>query len=167
MTDVFKYILLFIGLLFVQIVVLNNVLFGGYINPMLYILFVLIYPLKRDRGALLFLAFLLGLIIDFFLDSGGVNAAATVFIAYIRLPLLKGIINKTEIDFLVFKVTKLPLLKWLSYVVILTFVHHFIVFSLDFFKFNAILTIFSKTFFTSIFTIILLVFSIVLMNKDK
>ena len=50
MNDVIKYIILFIALIFVQIVVLNNILFFGYINPLLYILFVIIYPLKRDRG---------------------------------------------------------------------------------------------------------------------
>ena len=167
MTDVIKHIMLFLVVLFIQIVVLNNILFNGYINPMLYILFIILYPLRKERGVFLFLSFLLGLIVDFFLDSGGINASATLFIAYIRLPLLKGILNKSEIDYLVFKITKLPFLKWLSYVAILTFIHHLIVFSLEFFKLSAIPTIISKTFFTSIFTIILLIFSIILMNKDK
>ncbi len=167
MTDVIKNIVLFVSLLLIQVIILNNIWFGGYINPMLYVLFVMLYPLRKDRGVFLFLSFLLGLIIDFFLDSGGVNAAATLFVAYIRLPLLKGILNKTEIDFLVFKITKLPFLKWLSFIAILTLVHHFIVFSLEFFTWNSIVTIISRTFFTSIFTIILLIFSILFLKKEN
>ena len=167
MNDVIKYIILFIGLILVQIIVLNNVLFFGYLNPLLYILFVIIYPLKRDRGLFLLLSFLLGLCIDFFVNSGGINAAAILFIAYIRLPLLKGLLNKSEIDFPVFNIDKLPFLKLLSYIAILTFTHHFIVYSLEYFKMNAIITIFSRTFLTSIFTIILIIFSLLLMNKGK
>jgi rod shape-determining protein MreD len=167
MNDVIKNTILFIGLILFQVIVLNNVLFWGYINPLLYILFIILYPLKRDRSVFLLLSFLLGLCIDFFVDSGGINAAATLFIAYIRLPLLKGLLRKPEIDFPVFNISKLPFLRLLSFIVILTFSHHLIIFSLEYFKLNAILTIFSRTFLTSIFTNILLIFSLLLMDKGK
>ena len=167
MNDVIKYIILFIALILIQVIVLNNVLFWGYINPLLYILFIVIYPLKRDRGLFLFLSFMLGLCIDFFVDSGGTNAAATLFIGYIRLPLLKGLLRKSEIDFPVFKIIKLPFLRLLSFIAILTFTHHFILFGLEYFKFNAIMTIFSRTFLTSFFTIILLIFSLLIMDKGN
>jgi len=167
MNDAIKNIILFITLILIQVIVLNNVLFWGYINPLLYILFVIIYPLKRDRGVFLFVSFLLGLCIDFFVDSGGIHAAATLFIAYIRLPLLKGLLRKPEIDFPVFNINKLPFLRLLSFITILTFIHHFIIFGLEYFRFNAIVTIFSRTFLTSIFTIILVIFSLLFMNKGK
>ena len=167
MNGVIKNSFLFIGLILIQVVVLNNVLFWGYINPLLYILFVIVYPLRKDRGALLLSSFLLGLCIDFFVDSGGTNAAATLFIAYIRLPLLKGLLRKSEIDFPVFNIHKLPFLRLLSFIAILTFIHHFIIFSLEYFKWNAIVTIFSRTLLTSIFTIILLILSLLLMDRDK
>ena len=167
MNDVIKNSILFISLILIQVIVLNNVLFWGYINPFLYILFIIVYPLKRDRGLFLFLSFLMGLCIDFFVDSGGINAAATLFIAYIRLPLLKGLLRKSEIDFPVFNINKLPFLRLLSFIAIITFSHHFIIYSLEYFKFNAILTIFSRTFLTSVFTIILLIFSLLIMDKGK
>ncbi len=167
MNDAIKYSLLFIILLLIQVVVLNNILFFGYINPFLYILFIIVFPLMRDRGLILILSFLLGLTIDFFLDSGGVNAAATLAIAYLRLPLLKGLLRKSEIDFLVFKITKLPFAKLLSFIATLTVTHHLIVFSLEYFKFTEILTILSRTILTSIFTFILIIFSLLLMNKSK
>ena len=103
MNDIFKYSFLFIALILIQIIVLNNILFLGYINPFLYILFIMVFPFRRDRGLILILSFILGLTIDFFSDSGGINAAATLAIAYIRLPLIKGLLRKSEIDFLVFE----------------------------------------------------------------
>ncbi|HBK71378.1 MAG TPA: rod shape-determining protein MreD [Flavobacteriaceae bacterium] len=167
MNDIFKYSFLFIALILIQIIVLNNILFLGYINPFLYILFIVVFPFRRDRGFILILSFILGLIIDFFSDSGGINAAATLAIAYIRLPLIKGLLRKTEIDFLVFNILKTPFSKLLSFIAILTFTHHFILFSLDYFKFSELLTILSRTILTSVFTIILIIFSLLLMNKNK
>lgn len=167
MNDVIKNSILFIGLILIQAIVLNNILFWGYINPLLYILFIIVYPLKKDRGVFLFLSFLLGLCIDFFVDSGGTNAAATLFVAYIRLPLLKGLLRKSEIDFPVFNIHKLPFLRLLSFIAIITFTHHFIIFSIEYFKLSSIATIFSRTFLTSIFTIILLILSLLFMDKGK
>ncbi len=167
MNDVIKIIVLFITLILVQVIVLNNVLFWDYINPQLYILFVIIYPFRKDRGIFLFLSFLLGICLDFFFNSGGTNAAATLFIAYIRLPLLKSLMRKSEIDFPVFNINKLQFLKLLSFIAILTFAHHFVLFSLEYFKLNAIITVFSRTILTSIFTIILIIFSLLFMNKSK
>ncbi|MDJ0644700.1 MAG: rod shape-determining protein MreD [Flavobacteriaceae bacterium] len=166
-TNILQNILLFIGLLLLQVIILNRVLFLGYINPFLYLLFVIIYPYRKDRGILLLLCFLLGLFIDFFLNSGGINAAATLFVAYLRLPLLKWVLGKSEIDFPVFDITKQPFLKVLTYVSILTFMHSLIIFSLEYFKFSYLGTILSRTFLTSIFTVILIMFSLVLLTKRK
>ena len=165
--NIVQNILLFVVLLVLQAVILNRVLFLGYINPFLYVLFVIIYPYRKDRGILLFLCFLLGLFLDFFLNSGGINAAATLFIGYIRLPLLKWVLGKNELDFQVFNITKQPFLKVLSYVSILVIIHSLIIFSLEYFKFSHLGTILSRTLLTSIFTIILVMFSLTLLTKKK
>jgi len=165
--NILQNILLFFGLLLLQVVILNNVLLLGYINPFLYVLFVIIYPYKKDRGLFLLFSFLLGLCIDFFLNSGGINAAATLFIAYIRLPVLKWILRKQDIDFPVFDITKQPFLRILSYVSILVFIHSLIVYILEYFQLTHFKTIISRTILTSIFTIILTMFSVILLTRKK
>jgi len=167
MNEVIKYTVLFFSLILLQIIVLNNILFWGYINPLLYILFIILYPFKKERCLFLLLSFLLGLCIDFFFNSGGINAAATLFVAYIRLPLLKSLLRKSEIDFPVFDINKLTFLKLLSFIAIITLLHHLIVFSLEYFTINAIMTIISRSILTSIFTIILIIFSLLIMSKSK
>src|SRR5690606_8195768 len=74
----------FIVLVFLQVLMLNNVNLAGYINPYLYIFFILLYPLDGNKFLLIFLSFLLGLSIDIFEDSVCVLAVSCAFIAYIR-----------------------------------------------------------------------------------
>lgn len=159
--------LLFIGLILLQVIVLNNINFLGYINPFFYIWFVFLYPIKKDDSAILVLSFLLGLIIDMFADSGGINAAATLFIAFIRIPVLQFVLGKREIDYGAMNIFKLPFPKLLGYVVILTIAHHFVVFGLEYFKWSKFGTILLNTVLTSIFTIILTLISFTFVVRKR
>jgi rod shape-determining protein MreD len=148
-------ILLFIFLLLLQVLVLNNILFLGYINPYLYIAFVFLYPLKTNRIPFLTLAFLLGLCVDTFSNSGGTHGFSILFIAYIRLFFVKAIFKKNESDYLLFNLKLETFDKVFNYTVILTLIHHFILFSFINFSFYNLSTVFFDTLFSSIFTLIL------------
>jgi rod shape-determining protein MreD len=74
----------FVLLVLLQVLLLNNINFLGYVNPYFYILFLVLYPFNTPQSLFMFLAFLLGLSIDAFEDSGGIHAAASLFIAYVR-----------------------------------------------------------------------------------
>ena len=95
--------LLFVFLVFLQVFVLNNILFLGYVNPYLYISFVFLYPLKKNRFVFLLLSFALGVSIDFFSDSGGIHAFSLVTISYLRLFFIRVFFNKFEVDYPFFK----------------------------------------------------------------
>lgn len=155
MNKVLYITFLFLSLLFLQVFVFNNILFLGYINPYLYIAFVIFYPLKKERYLFLFLSFLLGISIDFFSDSGGINAFSLLFIAYIRLFLVRIIFKKTEQDYLLFNLNQEPFGKVFNYVIILILVHHFILFSLANFSTQNFLSVLTNTLYSSIFTSIL------------
>lgn len=159
--------LLFIGLILLQIIVLNNINFLGYINPFFYIIFIFLYPVKKDDASLLLLSFLLGLCIDVFSDSGGINAGATLFIAFIRIPVLQSVIGKRELDYGSLTIFKLPFPKMFLYVVLMTFVHHFIVFGMEYFKWSKFGMILLNTVLTSIFTIILTMISFTFIMRKR
>ena len=74
----------FIFLILLQVLILNNMNFSGFVNPYLYILFVLLLPFETPRWFLIFTSFLLGLSIDIFSDSLGMHAFASVSIAFLR-----------------------------------------------------------------------------------
>jgi len=157
-------IIRFIVLVLAQVIVLNHIDFLGYINPYLYIFFIIIYPVKNNRLIFLFLSFLLGLAIDIFSDSGGVHAAACVSIAYIRPVVLKFSFG-TLYDHQTIKFNNMGFLSLLGYVSLLTLIHHFILFSLEIFNVSKIVLTLQKTLFASIFTILLCILIIFLFNK--
>jgi len=158
---------LFLFLLFLQVFLLNNILFLGYINPYLYVAFVIFYPLKKERYLFLFLSFLLGLSIDFFSDSLGINAFSLLFIAYLRLFLIRIIFKKTEQDYLLFNLDQEPFGKVFNYVISLVVIHHFILFSLANFSTQNFSSVIVNTLYSSIFTSVLFFLGTYIIRKKK
>lgn len=83
-------LLRFIVLVAVQVLVLNNIYLWQLINPLIYIYFIIKLPYQTPRWALLVWGFALGLTIDIFCGTPGMNAAATLLAAYLK-PFLTGI----------------------------------------------------------------------------
>ena len=124
-------ILRFIFLILLQVFILDNIQFMGYINPMIYVLFILSLPVRFPKWALLILAFIMGLIIDVFSNTAGMHSFALVFAAFLRTPVINIF---TSIDegsnptpsFHTFGVS-----AYVKYVVILVLIHHFILFFIE------------------------------------
>jgi len=157
----------FIGLILLQVVVFNHINLFGYINPMIYIAWIFLFPFRKNTSLLLILSFILGLSVDFFSDSGGINAAATLFIAFVRLPILKIVLNKSDFDYWSFNLRTVSFFKAFLFISVLTVIHHLIVFSLAYFSFQDFSSVISNTLSTSVFTIIIIVLGIALLTNKK
>lgn len=151
----FKNIILFFFLLFLQVLILNNINLFGFINPYLYIAFVFAFPLKENRFLVLFLSFLLGLFVDFFSDTGGIHAFATLTIAYLRLFFVRIYFKKLPVDYPFFNIKSESFGKVFNYVVTLTFIHHLILFLFLNFSFENLTDVFLNTLFSVTFTLFL------------
>ncbi|MCM4156650.1 rod shape-determining protein MreD [Gramella sp. AN32] len=154
----------FILLVFLQVLILNNINFAGYINPYLYVLFILLFPFTGNQSLFLFLSFLLGMSIDLFEDSGGINAAACLVVAFIRPHLLRFSFG-ISYDHQNIRLSATPFGAKFSYVVLMVVIHHFILFSLEMFSLSHIILILKKTLFSSIFTIVLVFLSLSLFSR--
>lgn len=155
MNKSFYNIFLFFFLLLLQVLVLNNVLLFDYVNPYIYIVFTFVYPFRKNRFPFLTYAFLLGLCVDFFTDTGGINAFATLFIAYIRFYFFKRIFQKSESEYELFNLNQENFSNVFNYVVSLTIIHHFILFSLANFSLSNFSIVLINTLLSSIFTLVL------------
>ncbi|CAM1363702.1 rod shape-determining protein MreD [Tenacibaculum xiamenense] len=155
MNKTIQLILLFLFFVLLQVLVLNNILLFGYINPYLYIAYIFIFPLSQKRIPFLTVSFFLGLCVDLFSNSGGIHAFATLFIAYIRLFLVRTIFKKTESDYLLFDLRLETFDKVFNYVAILTVLHHFILFSFINFSFSNFSSVIINTLLSTLFTLIL------------
>lgn len=155
----------FLFLVLIQTLILNNVHLFGYINPNLYLLFVFLYPIEKERTNFLVISFLFGLCIDIFSNTGGINTAAIVAIAYLRLPILKLILNTQDLDYKLFRLDQETFPRIFVFIGVLTIIHHFILFGMEYLSFNEFPTILYKTMTTSIFTILLCIISVYLTRK--
>ncbi len=154
----------FIGLILLQVLILNNINFMGYINPYLYVLFILLYPFNSNQSFFLILSFFLGLSIDIFEDSGGIHAAACLIAAFVRPNLLRFSFG-VSYDHQNIRLSATPFGARLSYILLIVLIHHFILFSLEMFSLSHIILILKKTLFSSIFTVILVILSLGLFSK--
>ena len=151
---IFLNIMRFFGLLLLQVLICNNINFMGYINPHVYLLFILLYPTSNNRLTFIFSSFLLGLIIDVFLDSGGTHAAASVLIAYIR-PLFLKFSFGAAYEYQTIKFSNTDFSQRFIYFLFLIIIHHFILFSLEVFNKNEMLLVIKQTLYSSIFSLII------------
>lgn len=142
-------ILRFIGLLFLQVYVMDQVDFLGYICPLVYILFILLYPVDNNRWTFLIVAFFLGLIIDTFQDTGGAHAAASVTLAFIRPLFLRMVYGQGYLTKNL-KINKSPLDRFALLLAISVLVHHLLLFILIYFNMTQVLQVLQMTLFIGI-----------------
>jgi len=157
MTIIFlKNIGRFVFLILFQVLILNNIQFGGYINPYFYIYFILLLPFETPRWLLLLSAFLLGISLDAFTNTFGLNASACVLMAFVRPFVISAISTGTE-----FMVGHSPSLKnqgmkWFAYYsIILVLVHHFALFYLEIFRFTEFFQTLLRVLLSSVFTLLI------------
>ncbi|MDX1830353.1 MAG: rod shape-determining protein MreD [Lutibacter sp.] len=162
---IFRNIVRFILLVLFQVLVFNHINLFGYINPFIYISWVFLFPVRKSKSLLLLTSFFLGILIDTFSDTGGIHTAAILTTAYFRLPILEMVMRKKDFDYVLFNIRNLALNKLFLFISILTFLDTFVVFLLDYFNFSDIGSIISNTILTSIFTILISFFGILLFTK--
>ncbi len=139
MTELLKNILRFAGLVLLQVWVLNNVRIGNFANPFVYILFIMMLPAGIPGWALLVLGFLTGTVIDLFMSTSGLHAAATVFAAFARPTLLKMAAGTNEPDLeLTPSAFSLGMRSWTGYVAAMLILHHSALFLLESFSFSGL-----------------------------
>lgn len=161
-----KYAFIFVVLVLIQVLFLNQMQISGYLNPYMYILFVMLLPLSAPRYIVLLSGFLLGLTIDIFSNSLGLHAAATVFIAYVRPFVVRSISDREE------EISDYPGLKqnkfswFLYYTAVMVFLHHFILFFLEIFSFAQFFSTLLRIVLSSLLSIFVIVLSQFLIFRE-
>jgi rod shape-determining protein MreD len=154
-------------LVLAQVLIFNKLNFFGFINPMIYILFLFWYPLKEKRSTFITICFLLGLTIDIFSDTLAINAAATSTIAFLRPPLMRFVFG-VNYEFQSFRLNNATKAQQFTFLTLLIVIHHMVYFALEIFSFANILLIIKKTLFVGLASIVLcLLFSALFSTKKE
>ena len=161
----FTDILIIVLLIALQIFVLNRITLFGKYTPVLYPVFVMFYPFFRNKYQFLALSFILGLGIDAFLYTWGINAFATLTVAYFRTIIFRTSTD-TSTDFFSFQ--SLQWSQYLFFIFSSIFLHQFLVQYIEFFKFSRFFGILLNIVITSgISFIFILLYSLAFKIKQK
>lgn len=156
----------FVLLIAAQVIVFNNIDLFGYLNPLPYILFIMLYPVNTNKAAFLLASFFLGLTIDMFENSGGVHAAASLVLAYIRPAFFKFAFGLSY-EYQTIRINEKLSPERFTFLFACVITHHIVLFLLEYFKFAFILDILLKTIFTTLFTLIVSIIIIYLFKPNK
>ncbi len=155
-----KYTLLFVFLILFQVLVLNNIQFSGYVNPYLYVLFILLLPFETPKWLLLILAFFLGFCVDIFTKTIGMNIAASVFMAFCRPAVIYLLSPKQDFEPGIRPcIRDLGFMWFFAYSLILILLHHLVLFYIEVFRFSEFFSTLYKVTISTAFTLVLVILS--------
>jgi rod shape-determining protein MreD len=152
--SIIRYTLIFIFLVLLQVLVFDNIQFSGYVNPYVYVMFILLLPVEIPAWLLLLLSFALGITIDLFSGSPGMHSSATLLAGFARPYVLRIISPRdgyeagSEPSMLTYG------FRWfLMYTVIIVLIHHTALFYLEVFRLSGFFRTFARVLVSSFFSI--------------
>jgi hypothetical protein len=139
------------------VLLLNNIQLSGYLNPYIYILFILSLPNETPDWAILVIAFILGLTVDLFSHTVGMHTSATVFMAFLRPTVLRTLEPRGG-----YEPDTRPSIKnygfnwYFKYAGILILAHHLFLFYIEVFKLSDFFQTFSRAIFSALFSLFII-----------
>ena len=146
-------------LLAIDIFLVSRLEIGMYFVPHIYFLSLLLLPVRTKKSVLLIFGFFSGLAMDLFMNTGGLHAAASTMLAFIRIFTIRlYLAPEDEDNNIIPGLYSLGTRKYLLYSSILILIHQLTFFALEVFKTDAVLLILEKTIASSAIDILLLLF---------
>lgn len=119
-----------IGLVLLQVLFLNRICLFGYVTPLFYIWMIMRFDSSMKRSGILLWAFFLGLIIDMFSGTPGLNAASATLLAMLQPGIVKLFVPLDRHDILVPCSATMGGRAFAGYLLLMTTIHHTVYFIL-------------------------------------
>jgi rod shape-determining protein MreD len=156
----------FFLLLAAQIIIFNNIDLLGYINPLPYILFIILFPVNGNKQLLIISSFLLGITMDLFSNSGGVHTTACLILAYAR-PFIFKFSFGVSYEYQTIKINDSLTSERFSFLLVSVVIHHFTLFILEVFQLSFLWDILLRTFIGTLFTLLICILLIYIFKPSK
>ena len=154
---ILRYLILFFICILVQALIFNNIVLFHVAVPIVFIYFIIRLPINLKLPYLFTLAFLIGLIVDIFSDTPGVNALACVLIASLRTPIYYAYMDKDDTTSrLTPCVQTMGIWVYAKYLLTFIVIYSLLVFTIEYFSFADVKGIVILAAASSLFTFIIL-----------
>ncbi len=147
---------LFIILVLLQVTIFNRITLFGVAVPLLYVYFLIKLPIGRNKFYVIISGFAIGLVIDIFINTPGVNAAATTIIASLRSVILNLYYSKNELEITTPSLSN-GVSSFLKYTITMVIMHQMLLFLIDSLTLFDITRVFVRIASSSFLTIILII----------
>lgn len=149
----------FVVYLLAQVMLFRQLVLFNTAFCFLYVAFVLMLPIETNNLALMFIAFVMGFLVDVFYDSLGLHTMSLVLIAYLRNYWLVTITPQGGYDAREGPTLAANGLQWfLVYTLPLLFIHHFVLFFTEAGGFRVFWFTVSKAMSSLLFTLFVVLF---------
>jgi len=156
----------FILFVFLQILIFNKINLFDYINPLIYVLFVLFFPTSINKNNFLIISFLFGLTLDYFDNTGGAHALSCLVLAYFR-PLIMKLSFGISFEFQSIKIIDKITPERISYYALGIMLHHLIFFTFEVFRWDMFFRILFKSIVVAILTFIFTILIVLILRPRK
>ncbi len=151
-------------LIILQIVVFNNLNFFGIANPCFYMLYIILHRFNYKQINFMLTSFFIGLILDILTQTAGSFTLSTLIISFIR-PVIINFSFGIHSDQISILSMNIRFKNKLTFILIIVFIHQFIMSFVEYFNFQMFYTILKYTLINTIFTSIILIGSLSFFNK--
>lgn len=155
-----------LALVLAQVFIFSKLNLFGLVSPMVYVIFLYLYPTHRDRHLLLTAGFITGLVLDVFLDSLALHTLCLTIMCYIR-PRIMRFTFGLNFEQKTFRIHKAPIQQRYTFLLIIICVHHFLYFSLEALNPAMFLWVLKKVFLTSLASFVLSILVLALFSSKK
>lgn len=128
-TSFVRRLVTLVVLVLIQVLFLNRISLFGYVTPLFYIWMIVRFDNSMKRSSILLWAFFLGLIIDLFSGTPGLNAASATLLAMFQPGIMKLFVSLERHESVV-PCSAVMGRSFVGYLLLLTTLHHTVYFIL-------------------------------------
>ncbi len=145
-------------LILLQLLVVNNLELTTFVNPFIYIIFILSLPANMKPWIVLLISCFAGMVMDSFNSTPGLHMGATIFMGYLRGFYLSFAANKEDLDSNIApSIANKGLVWFLVYAFTLTLAHHLFLFFFEVYSFFEFLRTLLRVVSSSLISVLLIV----------
>ena len=118
------------GLVLLQVLFLNRISLFGYVTPLFYLWFIIRFDSSMSRYSMLLWGFFIGLFIDIFTGTPGLNAASSTLAAFIQPSMVKLFLARERRELIIPGMGSMGAGPFAGYSLLMILIHHGIYFLL-------------------------------------
>lgn len=155
--EIVHYIILFVVVLLLQVLICNHMVLFNVAVPLIFIYFIIRLPIHLSTNIVLTLSFLLGLAVDIFSDTIGMNALACTLLAMFRRKIY-GLYKSRDEKFaeMVPNISSLGVIVYMKYLVTMTLCYCVLFFSIEYFSLSHLPIMLTKIVSSTALTFVLI-----------